>query len=178
MLCFQTNTYQAVVITDGASTHTLYTYTCKELEWSTIGSESAVVGYNAGGDYFDNHRSSGYYTVGNDVACVIEAETASSRNQALTTTQTTTLGANQALVTSAQDCQKELDQDVQLIGDKYKQFSIDAGPCPCTSSQATKDAAYIKDTTSNCWAQKLQDGGTSALGKLQYTRQCCYDGSG
>ena len=30
------------------------------------------MGYNAGGTYFENHRSSGFDTVANDVSCVVE----------------------------------------------------------------------------------------------------------
>lgn len=41
--------------------YTIFTYKCGLIEWATV----ATIGYNAGGDTYDNHDSSS-----SDVACV------------------------------------------------------------------------------------------------------------
>ena len=42
----QTNTFQAIIITDVFTTYVIYTYKCGELEWSGPDFLHAVVGYN------------------------------------------------------------------------------------------------------------------------------------
>ncbi len=60
----QRNTYQGIVITDGLNSYAVYTYRCEELEWG----DGATIGYNAAGDYFENHELSG--SSATDVACL------------------------------------------------------------------------------------------------------------
>ena len=59
----QTNTYQAIIITDEASvTYVIYTYKCGDLQWDTYSSAfGSVIGYNipGSGSMFDNHPLSG-----------------------------------------------------------------------------------------------------------------------
>lgn len=54
------NTYQAIFITDGTYTYTIFTYDCNLMEWGT----SATIGFNAGGEEFVNNE----YT-SNAIAC-------------------------------------------------------------------------------------------------------------
>ena len=51
----QSNTYQGIVITDGKSSYTVFVYRCDLLQWS----RGATIGYNAAGDFFENHDFSG-----------------------------------------------------------------------------------------------------------------------
>ena len=46
----QTNTWQALVITDGNTSYAVFTYRCGDLEWS----DNAVIGFNAGGSIYQN----------------------------------------------------------------------------------------------------------------------------
>ena len=50
MSCTQTNTYQAVVISDGKETYSIYTYNCDRLMWSGKVSNYASIGFNVLGD--------------------------------------------------------------------------------------------------------------------------------
>ena len=60
----QTNTYQAVVITDGSESFAIFTYLCGAMAWHG----NATIGFNAGGTWFENHVLSG--TAGaNSIAC-------------------------------------------------------------------------------------------------------------
>ena len=54
----QTNTFQAIIITDVFTTYVIYTYICGELEWTGPDFRHAVVGYNIPGVGFRNERLS------------------------------------------------------------------------------------------------------------------------
>ena len=54
------NTFQAILITDGTSSISIFTYKCGLLEWDN----GVTIGYNAAGDPYDNHDPSS-----SDVAC-------------------------------------------------------------------------------------------------------------
>ena len=55
------NTFQAVLITDGVYSYTIFTYKCGLMEWDN----GAIIGYNAAGESFANHDPST-----SDVACL------------------------------------------------------------------------------------------------------------
>ncbi len=61
----QNNTFQACLITNGTKSYAVYTYQCGELQWSN----EATIGFNAGGDIYENHPLSGQ-THANSIACV------------------------------------------------------------------------------------------------------------
>ena len=62
----QTNTYQAIAITDGYQSYAVYTYRCGDQQWPG----GATIGYNGGpiGNFFENHPLSGDNA--NSIACV------------------------------------------------------------------------------------------------------------
>ena len=57
LLVSQTNTFQAIAITDGSQSYAVYTYRCGDLGWSG----GATIGYNGGpvGNFYANHPLSG-----------------------------------------------------------------------------------------------------------------------
>ena len=59
----QENTFQAVLITDGVDSFTVFTYNCGLIEWDNGGSN--IVGFNAAGQAYDNEEPSGI-----DLACI------------------------------------------------------------------------------------------------------------
>ena len=61
----QTNTYQAVLITDGSKSYAVYIYKCSMMKWSN----EATIGWNAGGELYANHPLSGL-PAANEIACV------------------------------------------------------------------------------------------------------------
>ena len=69
MIIIQTNTYQAVVITDGTTTFVQYTYLCDEMQWTKSGNKFAVVGFNLHGRRTNNYLRSGYPTVDGIASC-------------------------------------------------------------------------------------------------------------
>ena len=64
-VCTQTNSYQAVVITNDTESFAVFTYQCGSVSWHG----HATIGYNAGGTLFENHKLSGMNTA-NSVACL------------------------------------------------------------------------------------------------------------
>jgi hypothetical protein len=48
---FQTNTFQAIIITDGQSSFALFTYNCLQMEWSG----DVGIGANGDGRFYANH---------------------------------------------------------------------------------------------------------------------------
>ncbi len=50
------NTLQAILITNGSASYSVFTYQCGSLGWSR---HTTVIGYNAAGKVFENHPFSG-----------------------------------------------------------------------------------------------------------------------
>ena len=71
IICIQSNTYQAIAVTDGSQSYAVYTYRCGYLEWSG----GATIGYNGGpvGNFYANHPLSG--SSANTIACLNSGET-------------------------------------------------------------------------------------------------------
>ena len=59
----QMNTLQAVLITNGTHSYTIFTYECGSIGWSFF----TVIGYNAAGRIFENHPFSG--SLADQIAC-------------------------------------------------------------------------------------------------------------
>ena len=60
MQCPLQNTFQAILITDGTSSFSIFTYKCGLLGWDN----GVTIGYNAAGDPYDNYDPSS-----SDIAC-------------------------------------------------------------------------------------------------------------
>ena len=51
LIFFQTNTYQAIIISDGQSSFAIFTYNCQQMEWSG----DVGIGINGDGRFYVNH---------------------------------------------------------------------------------------------------------------------------
>ena len=58
-MILQTNTFQAVMVTDGVNSYAIFIYRCGDLEWSG----GATIGYGASSEMFSNHRLSGTFFI-------------------------------------------------------------------------------------------------------------------
>lgn len=143
----------------------------------------AAVGYNAGGSYFWNHRSSGHDTVANDVSCVVEIGSRKKRQPHGFTTVVTQNEIDDALAQTVIACRNAYTTDTTAL---LPQFTDDASEqaCPCTVAQANGDTRFQPDTQfgnaagNTCFLQATLATGTYAGGTMEYGQQCCYDGSG
>ena len=65
----QTNTYQAIIVTNTTQSYYIFSFTCGNIQWSGLGFETAIFGYNSHGDYFSNHPANGFADIGEIVSC-------------------------------------------------------------------------------------------------------------
>lgn len=54
-LATQTNTFEGIVITDGATSYAVFLYECGSIQWDG----RAVIGFKANGSFYQNHVLSG-----------------------------------------------------------------------------------------------------------------------
>ena len=143
------------------------------------------MGYNAGGTYFENHRSSGFDTVANDVSCVVELRR--SKRQAggmMPTTVGVDIDVDALLMQRTAACRDRFMADEQFIPNPNNTFAAPVQPCPCTFNQATNDPRFMIDTMfrphAKCYIQRSNSAvsGSSAIGRISYGQQCCYNNSG
>lgn len=170
----KTNTYQALVITDGVQSYTVFTYNCEMMEWSGFLNRHAVVGYSAFGSEFENHPLSGTPDI-LEIAC---------DNQPYTS------WANQVyrLPSISADEQQLLRRECMLLSsnDVTDQASIQTiasfvQPCPCSIFQAFRDRRFAfdfsntisRDFSSFCFVQRFPSFVFSD--NILFARQlCCY----
>ena len=55
------NSFQAILITDGTHSYSIFTYDCNRIEWGS----SVTIGFSAAGDPYSNHDPSS-----SDIACL------------------------------------------------------------------------------------------------------------
>ena len=158
----------------------MFTYTCGDLEWSTTGNRPAVVGYNAGGSYFENHRSSGFDTVANDVSCVVELRRSKRQTGGMMlNTDGMEIDIDEVLMQTTAACRNNYKSDAEQLN---PMFPNPVEPCPCNFNQARNDERFMMDTMlrpeGNCYIQRSEVSGTNAFGEISYGQQCCYDNNG
>ncbi len=134
------NSYQAIIVTDGFKTYTVFNYNCDMIEWS--GSyRYSVVGYNINSksarsiDFpsYTNHPLSGYREI-NMVACNNTEYGVSWSNLVYQ------IGAATDLTQRARaECLSRATKDIRSF--RGKQQSYDR-PCPCSFWQAIFDSRY------------------------------------
>lgn len=143
-LCLQTNSYQAVVISDASETYTVFTYNCDRLNW--IGVPPAAVGFSVLGDTddfrnFENHGLSTRNEVGM-VAC----------NHTRFNRPWTNVVYRIGITLSAEQARRSRCSK-QVLSDMNKLPSIDipfsSTSCPCTLFQLQQDYRYKISTDIN-----------------------------
>ena len=158
----QNNTYQAIVITDGLQSFVIYTYECGLMEWSGFGAYPTI-GFNAFGDYYDNHPLTGQ-PAANDIACFNQT-----RWNNVVYSLTRSVGEEQE---QRAECRKRYFEDIQLFGN-ISSIAAALEPCPCFIFQAQLDSRFrlhneFLDNRSMCYFQRFPP-------TTDYASQyCCY----
>ena len=159
----QTNTYQAIVITDGIQAYAVFTYDCARMQ--TPGYyKYATIGFNARGEYYQNHPFSGL-SVANNVAC-------DGGSQWNTLVYRLHLHVDFVQQKRAQ-CLQMYKKDENLLDGSYISFlASQAEPCPCSFRQAWRDWRFQIDWRNDpyCFYQRFPILGLTAAA-AQY---CCY----
>ena len=139
----QTNTYQALIITDGVQSYTVFTYNCQLMEWTGL-FRHATVGHNAGGEDFFNHELSGSPQI-NTIACQNRQRNVDWSNLVYRLQSVEVTSPLQVLQS---ECNQQFRQDRQLFGAqqplprRIRLATIFSLPCPCNYFQAIRDRRY------------------------------------
>ena len=134
------------------------------MEWSGFGAYPTI-GFNAFGDYYDNHLLTGQ-PAANDIACLDGRRWTNEIYQL-------SISVEQVQQTERAECRKRYFEDIQLFGgqESITTIALRLQPCPCSVFQVIFDFRFqfdIFSTTNDfCFYQRFP----SAFGAAQY---CCY----
>lgn len=159
----QKNTYQGIVVTDGMTSYSLYTYQCNEMQWSGYW-RHATVGHNAAGEHYRNHPLTGYPQV-KEIGC--KGPHSSDINNVLYKLSL----PPDYLQRKRAECTDRLRADEDLFGD-LTAFSQSLQPCPCSWWQGWGDRRFTFDwnswySASLCYHERFPSSNDGS----QY---CCY----
>lgn len=172
----QTNNYQSIIVTDFIDTYVFNSY---DIQWNVVGTgRSAVVGFTAGGNFFDNHPLSGTPAIGcavNGQSCFAESNTKSAQNRSVN--NLLSLPSDPRLRALVQPCQRTFVRDGNTINrQKPEELRDMLEPCPHVESKAKFDCGRFKPQSGMpaCFVgtKTVNSNGVSIL------PQCCYNKDG
>ncbi len=179
----QVNSYQAIIVSDVLRTYTIFSYKCGDLEWSALGRDrAAVVGFNANGEYFQNHLFSGFAGVETSVSCTRQLKRRKRQEDE-------PVNINMELPTD-ENLREKVEKCINAIGkDELLTFGVDTDtllnkvtPCPCTRTQANADKGRFRrqnEMIHTCYiSTRPTEFQTILAGTITLTQQCCYDNTG
>ena len=176
------NTYQGILVGNGTITYSIFTYTCGEIEWSSIGTEAAVVGYNIHGDFFRNEIGSGLSSVGEVIACSVVIDGSRRRRRQLDPTVTSYLnmipGSGNA-TEKQETCARDLSNDAMLFTVEELDAQLILPNCSLTTPRSI-DQFETDPLNSNCYLSLTNGTVKDSRSGFVYTfvQQCCYDTNG
>ena len=165
--CAQTNTFQALVATDGIRSYAVFTYKCDSLRWSGQ-NRHAVIGYNLRGRFI-NHPLSNTVQVVN-VSCANSPATP-------WTNLVYSIGTVQNELQRARaNCIRRYTNDVNRFGNTLVRRQATLS-CPCSLAQAERDRRFYFDAERSvfeepfvlCYTQRFPQSVSTGGGQL-----CCY----
>ena len=175
---FQTNTYQAIVISDGKETYSIFTYNCDRLVWDgRVGASLASIGYNvlstveADVRNFENHGLSRTADVGL-LACNHTRLNRPWTNVVYrigVAVNTEQLERSRCLARQAQD-----EALYPLSTEDLFQAQFFLNDCPCSVFQANRDRRFrffSFDRPTVCFTNRF----LAFYGDLLIINRCCYD---
>ena len=141
------------------------------MQWSAVGTnKAAVVGFNAKGEFFNNHPQSETKKVGDAVSCA-----GLGRRQKRDIPGTgfiCPLPGVDIIRDIVTNCTENIDYDPQYL--RYWAEQLD--PCPCTSSMAREDIGRFVKQNEMCYVSGRRLSIPNVTNSL--TQQCCYDEQG
>ena len=170
--CLQENSYQAIVITDGANTYTVFTYNCNMMGWSGYW-QHAVVGYNGRGNSYTNHPASGFDVISTAVACPNNLLYQVPWNNIV---YKISPPPDQKMML-VQQCNGLFRLDYRIVRlRRFNDISEKLEPCPCTAWQAWRDWGRFRRDFSHglCFVQRSTVPQQTSGGEKQFTQKCCY----
>ena len=161
----QENRYQALVITDGESSYTVFTYMCDLMKWSGLW-RYPTIGYNAAGALFENH-----YLTAREEASQIDCINGAS--QYVNVVYQINAGQDE-IERLRRECLSWYFSDIDSYKNDYNDsilaFGSSQSACPCTSRQAWWDRRYWYFTSKDdsfCFVERFPNTRGGA-------QTCCY----
>ena len=177
----QTNTYQGVIITDTVRTYYVFTYVCGEIEWSGLGTETAIVGFNSNGDFFDNHPANGLSDIGELIACNTGPEGVN-RTYQENGGEVNELSFNLDLAISKAACIDVANRDDEAFENIDDVISLgDLPECEQLRARLELGAAFqeFPQQAGNCYRSSNVVNAVGNNGEiLEFVSVCCYDNNG
>ena len=158
-------------MTNFTHTYALFTYLCGDMQWSSVGeNNAAVVGFNAMGEFFENHPQSGTQKIADAVSCG-ELRQRGDIDPLITIFQIPTEDCDNLTKPSKRllcHCKSRLANDISFdVNEVVKQLY----PCPPTLQQAIADTGrFIRQNDNSCYVS----GKTVSINNTSFTQQCCY----
>ena len=168
----QTNTYQAVVVTNGTRTIVQFTYLCNGMEWSNSGNKFSVVGLNLYDDrqhfHSENYGGSGSSVINNNVGNCPDSHVRK-RNMDMEPT-----GYSVACEGDSCICLNLIGFDETVFKDAtvFENISNTIPSCPTTHSKADDDPRFVQHDTKrmNCFIWVFYE----RYNRYSFTKECCY----
>ena len=161
----QANTYQALVITDGSESYTIFTYFCDLMQWSGLWNYPTI-GYNAAGVFFENHPLTGREEA-NQIDCFYN-------NRSRYTNVVYKISADPDMIQQLQtQCLSWFYSNIESNESNVYISDFSQTACPCTSFQAWWDRRFryfTRKDDSFCFIEIFPN----VLGGAQ---ECCYSES-
>lgn len=147
-----------------------YVFNSYDIQWSNVGAgRPAVVGFTAGGRFFDNHPLSGKPEIG----CAVNGQICMADNTS--TTALLRLPTDPTLQATVQPCVRSYVLDAFTLNQQNPTALRDIlDPCPSLRSQAEFDGGRFQPELPDCFV------GTRPkhLNGVLFLQQCCYDNTG
>lgn len=152
------------------------------MQWSALGrNRAAVVGYNARGDYYDNHPSSGFSAVGNSISCTFQLGGRQARQAPPPSVNIVIEPDTNLQVTQMrQSCLSAIEVDkVFLFGSTPQGLMNMLDPCPPDLQKVRDDfGRFILQPgdfpSSLCYVSAWPISLTIQTSSITLTQQCCY----
>jgi hypothetical protein len=172
-----------MIISDGVQSYYIFSYGCGEIQWSGVGDETAIVGFNLRADFFYNHPANGLPDIDRIVSCGVQPDDMSSRR---------VVDGEIPATLSQQSCGQVANADDRFIPDITALEDMDGNDitsklplCPLTLDLFQFNSHIFEPFPSqpgNCYRSNSDNTFIPTDSKLQGTYEfvsvCCYADNG
>ena len=185
----QTNTFQAVLVTNKTLSYYAFSYACGDMEWSGQGHETAIIGYSSYPDYVLNHPANGHSDISQVVSCSQQTTPEGERSKRQSTGGEPGIGpvpGDSEVMRAAEICNALATVDrvsipnADDLRDQEGRHIFDVlPPCPPTRGQVVMNSLFgpFFDETRNCYQSTVTFEPFFAilLRPYSFVSVCCYD---
>ena len=185
----QTNTFQGIIITDNIQSYYIFSYSCGDIQWSGQGFETAIVGYNSNGDYYENHLANGLPDIGRIISCsryrIRQPGRMKRQNDDMGRNLASIVTSNSSLNDIIRDCEDQyMVDDRDFRGTDYRAVGANQTlACPPMGVQCALDPQFKifsppYEPQENCYRSKPTYNGFHNYDEFDFVSVCCYRNNG